>query len=1344
MKVKVEMLVAIVAVFVAATTSATTYEPADRAQTGDYALETTTIWSPAGFPTDGDFLHVVSYSTDKGFYLTNDHSIALGGLYFRTGNTIAQAGNGNVLRFDGRGYNFTMPSYEGGYPSKTPVVWQVYYPDSGTVYALISVERTDASSTSAVVKLSDVVFRQETDENLASKLSFTHGTCNFFDPEGAMADTAYNVRLGKSAVPLELYFSGGAKLRARQLDIVRAMPIHLDNAELYSHDGVKMPGGSLVLTNSAVLCGDSSFQQNGGVVTNFDGTISFYSYSVNTSSRLVQKGGSFVTSHNFYISGNFDIEGGNVTVTNNMEFSASTAALHVSGGSLEVRGGDGIKMSNGGPLIEITGGTVSVGRVRWGDGTSSETATIRQTGGRLVNDTSLYMPGFWMNWKGSIPCKFELLGGVTEAKAIWAMKSVKNGGTERATFIGNGGTARALAATPISTANVPSSLGPAPFIGGMDSATLGNKGLVVDTQTFATSIDQDFDNVDGESGWLIKVGSATLSYSGAYAAASAIVAEGTWQLVDASPSFETALVVTNGATFSLVGAPSAVTLDSLVVTNGVLALDPGDVITVSGAVALEDVRISWSSVPSSPTNFLVVAGAINAETRSAIRRIGFSNVIPDGKHAGYAFVYDGEKTVVTVAVADDEPIGESENTVWTGSGAWTTPGNWDAGTPTDAKRAVFRDAAAGKSVTVAAGDVAGAVRFESGNFSLSGTGPLEIAGEAGAGELAVLSGEQRIVVPISLASQIAVPVATGATLEVSAPMSHGSIRKSGGGMLTLSAANAFDGDSQIGGGTTKATNPNAFGSAQRIVTLTGDTVEFDVGGADIANQMVAAASAPATIPVIVKADSDVTLKSFAVSSGAFAKRGIGKMTVEVAGTDVSLGAGNLDNFGLNSEGGKGVKFPSDGTMPTRADGTNRGMLPSFSVAEGELVVKGTSPGASATITGGLVVGLPTPDSASDPVLTIDGVSVGGSINAFAPACHQGSVTMPHVQPVIRIVNGGSLTVERSHPGYNTVGKNWQMTMAATNGTYKVTTQTYLTRMREWTYKTLDTYVRYRFKDSSFHGAGNIIIEGGIDLDFDNSVFANSSGSIVWVSVPNERSYGTLLFRNGSTAKVSSVSDTASHVRDLTFAFDDAELMWSTTGATKTWPASTSGHVLYEMRGKGVILKPAAGATFTTLAPFGGTGGLVVDGPGTVAFGAGTADFAGTLDVRQGTVDFSANGEAAAFTAVKGSGTVSGATMGAVSFPITLLADGTSSNAVTFADCTFGGTLKVDLGRTEVNPLVEPYPENVLVARYTGTTPPVGKMRLVGTGCKNLRGEFVAAGGEVRMNVVPTGMMVIVR
>ena len=99
-------------------------------------------------------------------------------------------------------------------------------------------------------------------------------------------------------------------------------------------------------------------------------------------------------------------------------------------------------------------------------------------------------------------------------------------------------------------------------------------------------------------------------------------------------------------------------------------------------------------------------------------------------------------------------------------------------------------------------------------------------------------------------------------------------------------------------------------------------------------------------------------------------------------------------------------------------------------------------------------------------------------------------------------------------------------------------------------------------------------------------------------------------------------------------------------------------------------------------------------------------------------------------------------MGAVTLPVTLQPDGTVSNVLTFANCTLGGRVTVDFGRTAQTAFTAPYPRNLLVARYSGTTAPAAVgWRMASSGVDGYRGKFTFADGEVRMSVLPAGFAI---
>lgn len=1020
-----------------------------------------------------------------------------------------------------------------------------------------------------------------------------------------------------------------------------------------------------------------------------------------------------------------------VTVTGNAFIGSSTDGKLIvyDGGAVSVKSGNAIQVAHGGGSggIEVHGGSLKTERIRVsrGSATSAKSAYILQTGGTIT------LSGSGIQFQQSCTADnvgthyVQLDGGVLKAKSIFRDATVTAGTVY---LSGNGGTYQAYDAGTLANR--------------LAYAECGEKGLTVDTAgyncTFAVPVKDKSDS----NGQFVKKGAGTLTMSlpSDYTVSRTVAAGGTLKF---SGDFDahTDLVVTNGAAFSLAGTAASAAIDSLVVTNGVFELDPGDVVTVNGAFSVKGLRIRWTSLPATEQTVLVCQGALSDDMKRELRKTRYDNAVPAGEHASITFEYDDEthSTSIRASVAADVPLtGEA---TWTGNGAWAMPANWEASVKPDAtKIAVFGAGASGQSVAVSNGDIAGALSFTGGAYSLSGADALRIDGDPGAARIDVAAGSHVVSAPLDVLFSLPVEVASGAQLSLDGVVNAASLAKTGLGRLVLGGTlDTLQGFSTAEGFST-VTNAAALGAtAASPVKISAGTLEFCHPAGEemtIAAPVVMYATNNKE-RVVFKTDTDVTFTDFDGTSGNFYKRGAGTLTFDVpASTTYRL---------TYSTGGspetstiKPVEFPADGSAPT-------GGFAACCLVEGGVKVVGHESSRMECI-GGIILGAPTTSSSAQASLTIDKTFF-VSWGEFYPG-HTATVNNHNTHPVLRVLNGGTFHANSGvMPGYSCTSDKVSMTFALTNGTYRLAAaDTYLTRGRIDASDSTYIVVRYLMNDSRLYVNNSVLVGGSILIDADNGSFVGGYGNVPmtlkWAEV--NRTYGEIRARNGSTLALGAINEASSQNRDITFAFNDAEWLYDSEHGDKTWPASTTGHTLYEMRGKGVILKPALGHTFTTLAPFRGTGGLIVDGEGTVAFGADTAQFTGTLDVRQGAADFSSNGGAAAFKSAKGAGTVSGATMGSLTLPIELLPNGTSSNSLMFANCTFGGGVKVDLGRTAETALARPYPENVLVARYTGTAPAVGSWRLVGTGVKGVRGKFTAANGEVRMNVESAGVVLIIK
>ena len=174
-------------------------------------------------------------------------------------------------------------------------------------------------------------------------------------------------------------------------------------------------------------------------------------------------------------------------------------------------------------------------------------------------------------------------------------------------------------------------------------------------------------------------------------------------------------------------------------------------------------------------------------------------------------------------------------------------------------------------------------------------------------------------------------------------------------------------------------------------------------------------------------------------------------------------------------------------------------------------------------------------------------------------------------------------------------------------------------------------------------------------------------------------------------------------------------------------------------GRGLVLAPPSGATWTMAQTVSGDGGVTKEGPGTLAFTAVPA-FTGVLDVSEGIVSF--DGLSVAGMRLKGSGTVSGGTLASCTYKVAMEDGGNVPEALDFSGVAFAGRTKVDLGRAEETALSKPYASDVLVATYSGSAPDVSGWRVVNTGVPGLVGSFTAANGEIRMDLTETTSTVI--
>lgn len=958
-----------------------------------------------------------------------------------------------------------------------------------------------------------------------------------------------------------------------------------------------------------------------------------------------------------------------------------------------------------------------------------------------------------------------LLGGTLETTAVYADVSAAAGGAGSAAFRADGGTIRVTAASTTAAAAL---------VRNMDSATCGPGGLTVDTDGYATYIAQDFADVEEGSGLFVKTGLGTLTYSGAYSVATTRVERGELLLADAAATFDTALVLTNGATFSMAGSCRTVSLAALDCANGVIVADVDDAITVNGPSRIGRLIVSLSSTPSVGDEVSLFSFAQEPEgvTAADLARAVCANVLPDGVHAAFSCAYDdvSGRYVLKIAVkADAEPIGDDDTVTWTGTGAWGTAANWSPSAPDATKKAKFAENGAGKAVAVSADAEVAAVAFDGSGFSVSGDGTLAILGEPGAAEIAVAAQTTNaILAPMEFVSAVNVGAAPGSELTLGGPISGGLIRKKGLGRLVLSAANDFVQSLSVSGGVTAVRHSGALGSVETGdggVTLKGGTLAFEADGGDasalVCRNVLAVDRGGETTAQLLDVKRDATVDAINVDAAnhdvGIVKRGAGTLTLAV--TNRPRESFNLTTHRMTGLEGAPpssnlVTFPEDGGAPS----VNLG---GFSVVEGGVVIRGDANSGTVYANGSGLVGFPYADATVSPSLTIDGVSFEQGSHYSKQATHffigygAGKKDAPDgLTPTLRVVNGAYFKANTLHVCHTPSNQSTCYPTLVVNDSTVLST--YALNLSWASYLTVCSRIA---ATNSAVGVYNTVVSvrGGIELSFDNSYLGRltTAGAKTATVKDNYLNFttdarGSMTFANGSVLSLARMAFT-SLTKDVTMTFDDSEWIWGVNRGNFVFTNDNS-HLIFTMRGKGIRLAPTAGTTFETRVPFTGEGGMRNLGAGTVKFASGTYRFKGACEVAEdATVDLSAAG-AVSDAAFSGTGTVLGGTFaGKTRIVLSDAADDWSGASVpTFDSCVFGGRVVVDFGRTSEDPLDDPgmSSESIVVAKFRNGTPDVSGWRLKSssTGLRAVGGTFSvdAERGEVRMVPGHVGAILIVQ
>ena len=1022
-----------------------------------------------------------------------------------------------------------------------------------------------------------------------------------------------------------------------------------------------------------------------------------------------------------------------------------TGTVEVAGGTFRLRAEDAqtirvgacASQSTGTGILRVTGGTwIHTNAVIRHDvylGESGGAGHFEMTAG------THYGPGFIVGCGGSTVNTFKQSGGLIDLcaphssapNAIMLARDATvrgemtlTGGELRAKKIyGNNGTSILYAngGTVKPKATLTDANG---FLYHLTSATLGPRGLTLDTDSFDVPVTQNLADASGESGLFRKTGRGTLTYSAAsYDVANTVVDGGTMELGNAAMSFATGLTVTNGATFSFGSVPS-VALSSLVVSNATLVVDPAvTTVAVSGPVALGGIRIQFTTVPTLDQleDFLVIDGELDFNTKRALRQALFNNSFADGTHGALEATYDPGtgKTTVKAGVKTSSQLG---NTVWTGSGAWGTDANWDNGAPTADMLASFTGSPAGTSVTLGSDAVAGALAFSGNEYTLSGD-QLYLAGEAGQAGISSAT-DSTNVINAAIVADVAVPVKTDGPLTLNGAVSGVGIEKSGLSTLTLSAVNDFSSSVTVNEGILESAATGAL-AANELRQL-GGVVKFTAP--ETLGTTYRVTTGAATDFATIRTESDVVLSDFDLVQGKLIKRGVGRLEIPFDNSD----SPRFYTGGPypNPKNSNKVGIPDDGSAPYDVTDGSAFDLGGLTVAEGELVLSGTTSNTTVSCPGPrIIVGLMTTNCVAQPKLQLKDIDLGFDYNAnlYVGVGANEDASRPAIDEPTFAMDNASAVFDYVIIGLWCYGRYSHPTVTLTNSILNSTRTVKLSMANGFN---KGSSVRWFVKDSKVTcgnaatGSSGFTWMGGLELDFDHSTMERKDGTCAPFAVEYSGNYcyGTMAFRNGSVFGVNSI--TAPGIKhDCTVSFDDST--WR-TDASLALSSANASPTYFHVRsvGGGLKVDAAQGTTFSfSEIPLTGEGGITSIGAGTVAFGAGMYQATGAIKAESGVIDFSNAGTVSGATVEAGAGTISGANFSGA----TVSLDSWNETTVPiFNGCTFdGGTTVAIAGERPENG-----PNNVLVARYTGAAPSVARWHLADGG-----GAFTAANGEIRVSAL---------
>ena len=584
----------------------------------------------------------------------------------------------------------------------------------------------------------------------------------------------------------------------------------------------------------------------------------------------------------------------NLSGTGNLAMGLATVQLGRSDGANATT-----PITNASGIFNQSGGTAAVGTLTIGGGAgalySGNSGTLNLTGGTFAaNNFTLF--GAADNGSASI-----IIGGTAQV-TLPAFPTVRGlNATTSITF--DGGT--------LSPAS-----GSASYMGGLTNAFITANGAKFDVANGRDiTVSQPLQNAAGQTGTLLKLGAGALTLTAASTYTGSTTVSAGSLIVNGSLA-DGAVTVASGAAFGGAGAVGGVvsTVSGSRIVPGGSAI--GGTLTVGGLTLVSGAIVEFDLAPptaisdfinvTTPGGLALNGGIFNLfnsgtltpfatnGTYSLIDYAGSfsgspSNISIGNAQAGkfYAVQNDAANTVITLTIAD------ATVTEWrTGSGDWSTAGNWTAGVP-NAPGAVARFGAipvAPTTVAVNGAKTLGGIVFDNVNTYTVTGGPgdtITLSNGIATFGITVNTGSHLITAPLILATDSLISTEVGTVLRLGGNVS---------GARTLTAA---------GSGTTILSGTNTHGATE----VTSGTLQIGDNGTVGTLGSGDVTIANGAMLVFNRSDSLTVTNNIGGATGRVIKRGAGTVTLTGANTFGVTGGGLDLNEGT-------VKLGSAAAVPS--------------------------------------------------------------------------------------------------------------------------------------------------------------------------------------------------------------------------------------------------------------------------------------------------------------------------------------------------------------------------------------------------------------------------------------------